>query len=87
MIQLQADEGRAELAELDGIDALGKTIEDDGTSLYCGLAYAYTLQVVDADGRAVLCTLRIEFVALQTEVDVLRLCWLRSSIPVVSPRT
>ena len=37
MTLLQTYECRAELAELDGIDALGEAVEDDGTTLYCGL--------------------------------------------------
>ena len=56
-----------------GIDAPDKAIEGDGTSLNGGLDYAHALEVVDADGRTVFCTVGIEPVALQTEVHLLRL--------------
>ena len=73
MTLLQTYECRAELAELDGIDALGEAVEGDRAAFDGGLDDTYTLEVVDADGRAVFRTLRIELVALQTEVDVFRL--------------
>ena len=69
---LQADEGRAEPAQLHGIDAPDKAIEGDGASLNGGLDYTHALEVVDADGRAVFCTVGIESVALQTEVHLLK---------------
>lgn len=49
---LQTYECRAELAELDGIDALGEAVEGDGAAFDGGLDDTYTLEVVDADGGA-----------------------------------
>ena len=50
MTLLQTYECRAELAELDGIDALGEAVEGDGAAFDGGLDDTYALEVVDADG-------------------------------------
>ena len=55
MTLLQTYECRAELAELDGIDALGEAVEGDRAAFDGGLDDTYALEVVDADGGAVVC--------------------------------
>ena len=55
IVLLQTYECRAEFAELDGIDALGEAVEGDGAAFDGGLDDTYALEVVDADGGAVVC--------------------------------